>query len=106
MAVDLGGRARVFCGHRGRSSVANLDFDHAAPAAPSEYAHWLSRQPLWAVFSMGKPSPGFRWAIPRHTSSGAGAGGMLYRAWRRHSDKLGRPVASVMPELRSGARLD
>ena len=46
----------------------------------------LSRHSLWAVCSMGKSSPSFRWAIPRRTSSGADAGGMLYRAWRRHSD--------------------
>ena len=66
----------------------------------------LSRHSLWAVCSMGKSSPGFRWAIPRHTWSGADAGGMLYRAWRKHSTKLGKPIPSVMFELRTGARLD
>jgi hypothetical protein len=66
----------------------------------------LSRRSLWAVCSMGKSSPGFRWAIPRHASGGADLGGVLFRAWKRHSDAAGRPLPSVVFELRSGARMD
>jgi hypothetical protein len=66
----------------------------------------LSRRSVWAVCSMGKSSPGFRWAIPRHASGGADLGGVLFRSWKKHSDAAGKPLPSVVFELRSGARLD
>ena len=65
----------------------------------------LTSTELWAVCSLGKGSAGFRWAIPRHTTAGEDIGGHIFRCWKKRSDAIGEPLASVVFELATGTPL-
>ncbi len=102
-------RARLSHADCAGYDLATLGFGH--PVAADAAIHRstftaLTTEALWGVCSLGKKSAGFRWAVPRRSIAGHDIRGSVFRAWKRHADKQGAPLPSVIFELKSGAPLE
>ena len=65
----------------------------------------LTKVAVYGVCSLGKRSPGYRWAIPRYGPSGADVGGQLFARWHELSHARGKPLPSLAFDLCTGAPL-